>query len=75
MSNVPPAPRFSDARVTFRWAIGVMFPLFVAIMVVPLLVPRPELALGVELVLAIALVAVAIFSIVWVRVPRVPLPK
>jgi hypothetical protein len=75
MRITPSVPRFSDARVTIRWALAVVLPLIVAIVFVAFLVPRPEPALAVGLLGAAALVAATIFGILGVRIPRVPFPK
>jgi hypothetical protein len=63
----PAVPRFSDARLTIRWlTIGVV-PLVVALVVVALLLPRPEPALLVGVAGAGLLLGVALASICFSR--------
>jgi hypothetical protein len=71
MSSVPSTPRFSDARVTVRWIVGVVLPIFVLTLVAVLLVPRPEPALGIALFGAALMVAIAALGILWIRLAPV----
>jgi hypothetical protein len=70
MISAPPSvPRFSDARVTRRWGVGLMLPLFVLTVAGAILLPRPEPALVVSLVGAGAIVTAAAVGLIRSRVP------
>jgi hypothetical protein len=72
MTGTPSVPRFSDARVTVRWGLRIVLPIPVAVVVVGLLLPRPEPALAAGIFGAALLVGVTIFGLFRLRIPRVP---
>lgn len=73
--NLPvdgPRPRFSDARATVRWILGLVLPLFALILLAVLLLPRPEPAVAVASLGAGSMVLVAAIGVLFGQVPRVP---
>jgi hypothetical protein len=72
MTGTSSVPRFSDARVTVRWGLGIVLPILVAVVLVALLLPRPEPALAVGIFAAALLAGVTIFGLFRLRIPRVP---
>jgi hypothetical protein len=64
-------PRFSDARLTMRWVVGLVLPLFTLTLLAALLLPRPEPALAVGGLGAGSIVVVATVGVLFGRPPRV----
>jgi hypothetical protein len=72
LASDPPRPRFSDARVTFRWVFGLILPIVVTTIIAALLLPQPEPALAVALFGGAMLVTLAVYGVLRVRPPLVP---